>query len=605
MKFDKTTIIGLVVCAILLFTWEPVCLYFGWITPPAQAEEQTTAADDQKSVPAAPESAGKSEAETEAKSAEEKKAETDVKAIDGKEAVKAEDKKAGETKAEEKKAEEKASAAPAVPADGVIGNEFVTITVSGKSGAVSNIRFLKFKHNDRENDIAISDCALFDLIIPEAKQIGDAKLVKDADGKSITANTEFLIDGNKVLLSRNYTVKADYIIECAFKLTNNGEKAVAIKGAVLKGASIAPWHLISGDKVRTMSHRLDYFTADGDLEDIDGDEDDEDYFLSSPPQVQWTSVSNKYFCSILKAADNKPFELWQERPRKEIKEGEDKVSYVLTAGALLPEIDLKPGESSEAFEFAGYTGPKSAEALAEFVPNGEDSMHLAWGPLNLLARFLMWLLNLLYSLCGSYGVSIILLTLLVRTAFYPLTSRGNESMRKMQKVQPLFKELKEKYKDDPQLLNQKMTELYRKEGINPLAGCLPVLLQIPIFFALYAMLDNAVALRHVSFLWAKNLAAADTVVTIPLYFFDLPLNPLVIAMTALMVIQQRMTPMSADPMQKKMMMFMPIVMLVFLYDLPSGLTLYWTVSNLFSIVQLWLQKKRNQAREAAEAEQSK
>ena len=119
------------------------------------------------------------------------------------------------------------------------------------------------------------------------------------------------------------------------------------------------------------------------------------------------------------------------------------------------------------------------------------------------------------------------------------------------------------------------------------------------------MLDNAIALRHVSFLWAKNLAAADTVVTIPLYFFDLPLNPLVIAMTALMVIQQRMTPMSADPMQKKMMMFMPIVMLVFLYDLPSGLTLYWTVSNLFSIVQLWLQKKRNQAREAAEAEQSK
>ena len=282
----------------------------------------------------------------------------------------------------------------------------------------------------------------------------------------------------------------------------------------------------------------------------------------------------------------------------------DKEYNVLTAGAVLPEITLAPGKSSE-FEFSSYTGPKSSEVLSEFVPDGEDSLHLAWGPLNLLARFLMLLLNFFYSVCGSYGISIILLTLLVRTAFYPLTSKGNESMRKMQKVQPLFKELKEKYKNDPQLLNQKMTELYRKEGINPLAGCLPVLLQIPIFFALYAMLDNAIALRHVSFLWAKNLAAADTVCTIPLGFTDLPLNPLVIAMTVLMVIQQRMTPMSADPVQKKMMMFMPIVMLVFLYDLPSGLTLYWTVSNLFSIVQLWLQKRRNQALEAAAAEQGK
>jgi YidC/Oxa1 family membrane protein insertase len=598
MKFDKTTIIGLVFCAILLFTWEPVCIYFGWIKPPA-AEEQTTASDnrDSGSAPAAPETDGKKNSDS--------NAETEAKANDGKDAVKPEDKKAEENKTEEKKPEEKAAAASGIVADESVSNDFVTVTVSGKSGAVTNIRFLKFKHNDRENDITISDCALFDLIIPDAVQSGNAAFEKSADGKSITVNTTLLVGGTPVQLSRIYTVKSDYIIDCTFKLTNKGDKAVTVNGAVLKGGSIAPWHHISGDKVRTVSHRLDYYTADGDLEDVDGDDDDEDYFLSAPPRVLWTSVNNKYFCSVLKAAGNKPFELWQERPRRELKDDEGDVVYVLSAGAVLPSLELKPGEPSETFEFASYTGPKSAEALAEFVPDGEDSMHLAWGPLNLLARFLMWLLNLLYSLCGSYGVSIILLTLLVRTAFYPLTSKGNESMRKMQKVQPLFKELKEKYKDDPQLLNQKMTELYRKEGINPLAGCLPVLLQIPIFFALYAMLDNAIALRHVSFLWAENLAAADTVLTIPLYFFDLPLNPLVIAMTVLMVIQQRMTPMSADPMQKKMMMFMPIVMLVFLYELPSGLTLYWTVSNLFSIVQLWLQKKRNQAREAAEAEQSK
>ena len=115
------------------------------------------------------------------------------------------------------------------------------------------------------------------------------------------------------------------------------------------------------------------------------------------------------------------------------------------------------------------------------------------------------------------------------------------------------------------------------------------------------MLDNAIDLRHVSFLWCKNLAGADTIFSIPLFVnnWSIPVNPLVIAMTVLMVIQQRMTPMSMDPAQKKMMALMPIVMLFFLYDLPSGLTLYWTVSNLFSILQLWLQKRRGQKSEAA------
>jgi len=135
-------------------------------------------------------------------------------------------------------------------------------------------------------------------------------------------------------------------------------------------------------------------------------------------------------------------------------------------------------------------------------------------------------------------------------------------------------------------------------------GCLPILLQIPVFFALYATLDGAVELRQVSFLWAKDLAAADTVLTIPLYFFNLPINPLVLIMTGLMVVQQHMTPMSLDPMQKKMMLAMPIIMLLFLYDLPSGLTLYWSVSNFFSIIQMRLQRRHYNDQGATPAEAS-
>jgi YidC/Oxa1 family membrane protein insertase len=148
------------------------------------------------------------------------------------------------------------------------------------------------------------------------------------------------------------------------------------------------------------------------------------------------------------------------------------------------------------------------------------------------------------------------------------------------------------------MLNTKMMELYRKEGVNPMGGCLPILLQIPVFFALYATLDGAVELRQVPFWWATDLAAPDTVARI----FGLPINPLVLAMTLLMVVQQRLTPTAMDPMQQKMMMIMPIVMLFFLYNLPSGLTLYWTVSQIFSILQMLLQKHHNTAASAPKAD---
>lgn len=155
-------------------------------------------------------------------------------------------------------------------------------------------------------------------------------------------------------------------------------------------------------------------------------------------------------------------------------------------------------------------------------------------------------------------------------------------MKKMQKIQPAIKELREKYKEDKQKLNTKMMELYKKEGVNPLGGCLPILVQIPVFFALYWTLDGAIELRHQSFLWAIDLTQPDTIA----HIFSIPINPLAILMALTMVLQQKLTPVATDPMQAKMMMFMPLIMLIFLYSLPSGLTLYWTVSQIISIIQL-------------------
>ena len=584
-SFDKETFIGITLCLILMLAWPGISEALGWSTPAPEAETVTETAAPAVNTPApAP------AADNTVKKIGEKTASAEKKDLPSSILF-----------------QYSSSSILALPADPKLSNDAVELNISAVSGSVSKIAFLKHKQNDLTSPLSL-DSQLFELNIP-----GSSSKVKSVskDDSSVRVIRE-IAAGNSILeLEQIFTVKDDYIINCQYIFRNNSQAGANLTGMTVKGGTIPPWHTITGDKMRTMSFRMDFIDSDGSHKDIDGDEDDEDYYFVKNPTVKWASVSNKYFISIIKSGTYEDFTLWQQKPRPTVKDSKGKEFNKLTIGASVPDIKLLPGESA-TFEFSSYTGPKSVDALSKFVPGGEKALHLAWGPLNYLARFLMWILNLLYAIFHSYGISIIILTLLVRTAFYPLTSKGNESMRKMQKVQPLFKELKEKYKDNPQLLNQKMAELYRAEGINPLAGCLLILLQIPIFFALYAMLDNAIALRHVSFLWAKNLAAADTIFSIPLGFTlplldinAIPVNPLVLMMTALMVIQQRMTPMSMDPAQKKMMNLMPVIMLLFLYDLPSGLTLYWTVSNLFSIIQLWLQKKRNQALNPAANGQSK
>ncbi len=569
MKFDKETIIILTTCMLLMLAWPSISEFMGW-TPPRETPREKVEAAPAAPVAAVAPAAPVTPAAPAAPVAPQKKS------------VDAVAEKAG---------------SPAVQVkDITVSNDELEVEVSGKTGAIEQIIFKKFLDNARESGIKMRagsiDGALFRYFIPDVP-VSSVPGKFSAAENSVSGTRTLTIPQGTFLLSQTVTLNDNYTISCRYTFLNKGNAPLLVPPAVVSGGAMGPWHMLSGDKVRAVAHRMDYMTADGSFDDLDADDDAEDFFLNPAPRVRWAGVSNKYFCLLFKSAA--PFTLWQGR---RFVDGNKKQPEI-AAGAKLPAMTLLPGVP-QSMEFFIYAGPKKSGNLTAFAPGAEKVMHLAWGPLNYLARLLMWILNLLYALCGSYGVSIIILTLLVRTLFYPITARGNESMKKMQKVQPMFKELREKYKDNPQLLNQKMTELYRKEGVNPFAGCLPILLQIPIFFALYAMLDNVVALRHVSFLWCHNLAAADTVCRIPL-FVDLPLigssipvNPLVLMMTALMVIQQRMTPMSMDPAQKKMMAMMPVIMLLFLYDLPSGLTLYWTVSNIFSIIQLWLQKRRGQ-----------
>jgi YidC/Oxa1 family membrane protein insertase len=242
-------------------------------------------------------------------------------------------------------------------------------------------------------------------------------------------------------------------------------------------------------------------------------------------------------------------------------------------GTYSPSQVLAPG-TTYTFRDQLFIGPKLQDVLVQVAPG----LHLAvdYGWLTIIAEPIFWLLNHIHSLVGNWGWAIILLTILIKLAFYKLSEASYRSMAQLRRFTPRMKALKDRYGDDKARLNQAMMELYKKEKINPLGGCLPILVQIPVFIALYWVLLESVELRHAPFiLWLDNLTAADPYYVLPLL------------MGASMFVQQKLNPAPPDPMQEKIMMALPVVFTVFFAFFPSGLVLYWTVNNLLSISQQW------------------
>ena len=240
-----------------------------------------------------------------------------------------------------------------------------------------------------------------------------------------------------------------------------------------------------------------------------------------------------------------------------------------------------PYDKTLTHKYTYFLGPKKAEFLEEY-PAIEGVLDYGW--FGFISRILLSLLNGLYAVSRNYGVGIVFLTIVVKIILHPLTRKGQISMHKMQKLQPLIREIQEKYKDDRQRLGREQMDLFRKHGANPMSGCWPLLMQIPVFFGLFNMLRYSVDLRHEGFLWVSDLSRPDTVGAIAGY----PLNILPILMVVSWVIQQATQPKPADPKQasqRKMMMFLPIVFGIMLYGSPSGLILYWFTSTFLGIFE--------------------
>ncbi|MGC8744799.1 MAG: membrane protein insertase YidC [Verrucomicrobiia bacterium] len=248
-------------------------------------------------------------------------------------------------------------------------------------------------------------------------------------------------------------------------------------------------------------------------------------------------------------------------------------------------------------KFLLYAGPKEYRTLSDIAFVENNKLDEIMGFNNVLggrftgffAKGLLLSMNWLHDIFKlSYGLCIIAITIIIKVIFWPLTQASTRSMKRMSALQPKMKEIQEKYKDDPQKMNQKLMEFMKEHRVNPLGGCLPMLIQIPVFIGFYAMIQTAIELRGARFLWATDLSRPDTIAVI----FGFPINPIPVIMGLTMLWQSRLTPIApgTDPMQQKILKYMPLMFMVFLYNMSSGLTLYWTVQNLLTIAQMKLTK---------------
>ncbi|HDS16272.1 MAG TPA: membrane protein insertase YidC [Proteobacteria bacterium] len=281
--------------------------------------------------------------------------------------------------------------------------------------------------------------------------------------------------------------------------------------------------------------------------------------------VSWLGYTSKYFiCALLVPQPEAAAQATGVIERADVRQ--------VNAGLQVNQTD----------RIKAYLGPKKGTLLQAQGLNLEDSIEYGW--FGVIARPLVELLHFFNKYVHNYGLAIIILTILIKLAFYPLSQKSYKSMGKMKEVQPKLAKLKEKFKDDKARLNKEMMDLYRTHKVNPFSGCLPVVVQIPVFFALYRALMVAIELRHAPFLgWIMDLSAKD-----PYY-----VTPLI--MGATMFLQQKMTPTTGDAMQARMMLFMPVIFTFMFLNFPSGLVLYWLVNNVLSIGQQYMVMRQSAA----------
>lgn len=291
--------------------------------------------------------------------------------------------------------------------------------------------------------------------------------------------------------------------------------------------------------------------------------------------LRWTAFSGSYFLSAVAVEEAEAPRLWLKL------RGDIEQTVLVPVRSPMTKLTV-----------TAYLGPKDIDTLEAAGHQFSRAVDLGW--FGFIAVPLLHVMQLFHRFTGNYGVDIVLLTLLVKILFIPLTNSSFRSMRELQRLQPEMMRIREKYKDDPQQLNKEIMELYRRHRVNPLGGCLPMLLQLPVFIGLYSALTHAVELRHAPFmLWINDLSAPDRLGSVPIPFVEPPGVPvLTLLMGASMFWQTWMSPSTGDPAQRQVMLIMPLMFTFMFINFPSGLTLYWLVNNLLTIAQQYYMTRK-------------
>lgn len=392
---------------------------------------------------------------------------------------------------------------------------------------------------------------LADSVVYQAD--ADKVTLKEGENRQLVFN---YVSGQGFTVRKIYSFTADsYAIKLDTQVFNNS--AAALTGSIQHVMTYPAEPKVKDNRFDTAGF---YLFTDNSLK-TDKVKDVAAVSKKYDKTILWNGFADKYFLTALLSENNSIASV-------ELKKNSAGYLESITSS---PQIVVNPGQSATVSQRL-FVGPKDIDILKAQGNSLEQSLDLGW--FTVLAKPLLYSLKYFYGYVGNYGISIIIITVILKLFFFPLTHKSYKSMKGMQKIQPKMAELKEKHKNDRDAMNKAVMELYRDHKVNPLGGCLPMVVQIPVFFALYKALMFSIELRHAPFfLWITDLADKD-----PYY-----VTPVIMGVT--MFIQQKMTPSQMDPIQQKMMLALPVVFTFMFLSFPSGLVLYWLVNNILTIGQ--------------------
>ena len=469
----------------------------------------------------------------------------------------------------------------------MLSNDYIRIQFTNQGGAIQSVQFLQSKRGGLDDYEFNKDgmSPAFDLNFEEEGRIKSLnvryELVQHTDNR-----IEFVYDnGDNLKIFRRFSINEPgqdpYVIKHETVFKNSGDQNMSSKKLYFNmGTTFAlnekelPNYLTVGtfDGSDSKFTPVNKLTSNGLFSG--GNEQTFNKTINRLGRFEWVALQNQYFTSLIMPSRS----IQEVLIRSVYSDNHPKAG--LTSYVSF-DLDTILSNESRSIQTDFYVGPKEFKRLQVLGDSQDKVMQFGW--FGFFSKLLLFFMSSIHSFIPNWGWSIVVMTILIKLIFWPLTAKASESQKAMAKIQAPMAELKKKYENNPQKMQQETLKLFKENGVNPFAGCLPILIQMPIFLGLFYMLRSAAELRYESFLWVTDLSQADTVAVIA----GFPINLFPILMGITMFAQMQLTPVSptADPLQQKIFKFMPFIFLVFLYNFSSGLVVYWTTQNILTIIQ--------------------